>query len=105
MHAYLELELTAVVNSDHTRPIPIKGGKPHAQAHPVRFHVSSHPGSADRSGLGRRYRTDPVSPSSDIPSKGGMQQMRKLIASIFLSVLILALQVAPALAGDIGPTP
>ena len=31
--------------------------------------------------------------------------MRKLIASIFLSVLILALQIAPALAGDIGPTP
>ena len=26
MHGYLELELTAVVNSDHTRPIPFKGG-------------------------------------------------------------------------------
>jgi hypothetical protein len=31
--------------------------------------------------------------------------MRKLILSTFLSVLILALQIVPALAGDIGPTP
>jgi hypothetical protein len=31
--------------------------------------------------------------------------MRKLFFSVFLTVMALALAIAPALAGDIGPTP
>jgi hypothetical protein len=31
--------------------------------------------------------------------------MRKLILSVFLTVMALAISIAPALAGEIGPTP
>ena len=39
-----------------------------------------------------------------IPFKGGVH-MRKLILSVLLSVVVMALSIAPAAASSIGPTP